>query len=123
MVEGKPVVNFFRGLLYLSPALIFLGIFTFYPLFNTFLISFKENYNYMKGSFDGWGLGNYTELLPAPFFRQSLLNTLIIVFVSVPLSLTLSLLISVALNSIKGFKRILQTVYFQTLPQIPSQWQ
>ena len=118
MVEGKPVVNFFRGLLYLSPALIFLGIFTFYPLFNTFLISFKENYNYMKGSFDGWGLGNYTELLPAPFFRQSLLNTLIIVFVSVPLSLTLSLLISVALNSIKGFKRILQTVFF--LPYVTN---
>lgn len=118
MVEGKPVVNFFRGLLYLSPALILLGIFTFYPLFNTFIISFKESYNYMTGEFDGFGLGNYAELLPASFFRQSLLNTLIIVFVSVPLSLTLSLLISVALNSIKSFKRILQTVFF--LPYVTN---
>ena len=118
MVEGKPVVNFFRGLLYLSPALIFLGIFTFYPLFNTFIISFKEEYNYMVGSYTKFGLGNYAELLPAPFFRQSLLNTLIIVFVSVPMSLILSLLISVALNSIKGFKKILQTVFF--LPYVTN---
>ena len=72
----------------------------------------------MTGDFNAFGFGNYTELLRAEFFRQSLLNTLIIVFVSVPLSLTLSLLISVALNSIKSFKKILQTVFF--LPYVTN---
>ena len=123
MVEGKPIKNFFRAMLYLSPALIFLAIFTFYPLFNTFIISFREKYEYMQGIHQGIGFENYKALLKASYFGPALLNTMIIVFVSVPLSLILSLLISVALNSIKSFKKILQTVYFQTLPQIPYQWQ
>ena len=39
-------------------------------------------------------------------------NTLLIVFVTVPLSIIISLLIAVGLNSIKWFKKILQTVFF-----------
>lgn len=118
MVEGKPIKNFLRALLYLSPAIILLGIFTFYPLFNTFIISFKENYNFMTRNFSGWGIGNYGILLKSTFFKPALLNTMLIVFVSVPLSLILSLLISVALNSIKGFRGILQTVFF--LPYVTN---
>ena len=118
MVEGKPIKNFFRAMLYLSPALIFLAIFTFYPLFNTFIISFREKYEYMQGIHQGIGFENYKALLKASYFGPALLNTMIIVFVSVPLSLILSLLISVALNSIKSFKKILQTVFF--LPYVTN---
>ena len=113
MVEGKPVKNF------LSPAIILLGIFTFYPLFNTILISFREKYNFMRPELSGGiGIENYQILLKSNYFRPALLNTMIIVFVSVPLSLILSLLISVALNSIKGLKKILQTVFF--LPYVTN---
>lgn len=119
MVEGKPVKNFLRGLLYLSPAIILLGIFTFYPLFNTILISFREKYNFMRPELSGgFGFENYQILLKSNYFRPALLNTMIIVFVSVPLSLILSLLISVALNSIKSFKKVLQTVFF--LPYVTN---
>lgn len=120
MVEGKPIVNFFRGMLYLSPALILLGIFTFYPLFNTFAISFLEEYNFMAQTdkFSGIGLDNYKFLLQGSWFAPAILNTMIIVFISVPLSLILSLLISVALNSIKSLKKILQTVFF--LPYVTN---
>ena len=118
MVEGKPAVNFLRAMLYLSPTLILLGIFTFYPVFHTFTISFQEGYNYMKGTFDGWGFGNYEILFKTTYLKPTLLNTMLIVFVSVPLSLILSLLIAVALNSIKAFKKILQTIFF--LPYVTN---
>lgn len=123
MVEGNPTKNFFRALLYLSPALILLGIFTFYPLINTFIISFKEGYNFMirEGkNYDAIGFGNYEWLMDAdnPYFKQYLLNTSIIVFVSVPVSLILALLISVALHSIKAFQKVLQTVFF--LPYVTN---
>ena len=118
MVEGKPAINFLRAMLYLSPSIILLAIFTFYPVFHTFMISFQENYNYMKGTFTGWGFGNYEILFKSTFLRPSIANTMIIVFVSVPLSLILSLLIAVALNSIKAFKKILQTVFF--LPYVTN---
>ena len=62
MVEGKKSINFLRGILYLSPALILMAIFTFYPLFNTFIISFKEEYNYMTGKHAEWGFANYAKL-------------------------------------------------------------
>ena len=59
MVEGKASTNFIRGILYLLPAIILLGIFTFYPLINTFIISFNEDYNHMTGTYESFGLSNY----------------------------------------------------------------
>lgn len=64
MVEGKKSINFLRGILYLSPALILMAIFTFYPLFNTFIISFKEEYNYMTGKHAEWGFAIMLNYLP-----------------------------------------------------------
>lgn len=119
MVEGKATSNFFKGILYLLPAIILLAIFTFYPLINTFIISFKEEYNYMTNGFDGWGFGNYELILnPKNPFKLYLLNTLIIVFVSVPLSIILSLLIAVSLNSIKPLQKVFQTIFF--LPYVTN---
>ena len=46
------------------------------------------------------------------FLSYALLNTVIVVFVTVPVSIVLALLISVALNSIKWLKGFLQTIFF-----------
>ena len=119
MVEGKASTNFIRGILYLLPALILLGIFTFYPLINTFIISFKEDYDYMTGSYKSFGFENYQLIFnPKNPFMKYLLNTMIIVFVSVPLSILLSLLIAVALNSIKSLQKFFQTIFF--LPYVTN---
>ena len=119
MVEGKKSINFLRGMLYLAPAIILMTIFTFYPLFNTFVISFKEQFNYMVGSYKKIGLGNYVKLFKEgnPFFKY-LINTMVMTFVSVPLSIILSLLIAVSLNSIKPLQRFFQTVFF--LPYVTN---
>ncbi len=126
MVEGNKKKNFLRGILYLSPAIILLAIFTFYPLIKTFIISFNFNYNYLKSSqglfapySNEWGFQNYVKIFSEgnPFL-QFLGNTMIIVFVSVPISITLSLLIAVALNSIKPLQKLLQTMFF--LPYVTN---
>ncbi len=127
MVEGNKKINFARGLLYLSPAIILLAVFTFYPLIKTFIISFNFEYNYMlsrNGLFapynpEGWGFQNYVKIFSEGNpFGKFLLNTMIIVFVSVPISIALSLLIAVALNSIKPLQKFLQTVFF--LPYVTN---
>ena len=85
MVEGKASTNFIRGMLYLLPAIVLLGIFTFYPLVNTFLISFKENYNFMKPDDTySWGFENYKAIFVAAEggitdYAKYLINTMIIV--------------------------------------------
>lgn len=110
--------NNWRGWLYLLPALALLSVFTFYPLISTFLIAFKENYNYMTNEFTGWGFDNFVQIFNHQRFLGSFKNTLIIVFVSVPLSTGLALLIAVALNSIKVVQRFLTTVFF--LPYVTN---
>lgn len=127
MVEGNKKVNFLRAMLYLSPAIILLAVFTFYPLIKTFVISFNFEYNYLKsrlGVFapynpEGWGFKNYITIFKEgnPFMSY-LLNTMIIVFVSVPISMIISLLIAVALNSIKPLQKFLQTIFF--LPYVTN---
>lgn len=110
--------NNFKGWLYLLPALFLLSVFTFYPLINTFLIAFKVDYNYLTSRFARWGFDNFAQIFKQKRFVDSLKNTLIIVFISVPVSTALSLLIAVALNSIKTVQKFLTTVFF--LPYVTN---
>lgn len=58
-------------------------------------------------------------IVPASHTASSaVINTLIIVFISVPISVLLALFIAVALNSIKVLKGFFQTIYF--LPYVTN---
>jgi multiple sugar transport system permease protein len=116
-----------KALLYLGPVLILLGIFTFYPIFNSFRLVVYTGYNASDGTIAGYTLiGNFvtvlTEsnfLLPSSHTQSSVvINTLVIVFVSVPISVVISLIIAVALNSIKPLRNFFQTVFF--LPYVTN---
>ena len=108
-----------RAWLYLAPALILLGVFTFYPLFNSFYLAFLDNYNYLDGTFYGYTLfDNFKDVLTDRMFHQALKNTFIIVFVSVPISVIVALFISVGLNSIKKLQGFFQTIFF--LPYVTN---
>jgi len=109
----------FKALVYLSPALILLGIFTFYPIINSFIISFYEGYNLQQNYFDGYTLtGNYIQVIQLQGFQTAVVNTAIIVFISVPISVLVALLIAVALRSINAFKSFFQTIFF--LPYVTN---
>ncbi|MBQ9424487.1 MAG: sugar ABC transporter permease [Erysipelotrichaceae bacterium] len=110
--------NNLKGWLYLLPAMIFIGIFMVYPLFDVFVYSFEEGYNFASQTYQGIGLYNYSYVLHDPYFLQAIKNTFILVIITVPLSTTVALLISLALNSIKKLKDLFQTIFF--LPYVTN---
>lgn len=108
----------FKAWLYLLPAVLFLGVFLVYPLIDVFIYSFEEGYNYASQTFFGIGLYNYSYVLHDPYFLQAVQNTLILVFITVPVSTGISLLISMALSSVKTLRKAFQTIYF--LPYVTN---
>ncbi len=110
--------NTWKAWLYLLPALIFLGIFMVYPLFDVLIYSFEEGYNSASQTYFGTGLYNYSYVLRDPYFLQALKNTFILVIITVPVSTGLALLISVGLTSIRPLRELYQTVFF--LPYVTN---
>lgn len=81
--------------LFLLPSLIFFAGFVLYPMFMCVYTSF---FNATMNKEDVFiGLQNYKELLGDPVFRKALLNTVIIVLVSVPITCIFSLWVSSAI--------------------------
>ncbi len=108
----------YKGWLYLLPAILFLGVFMIYPLFDVFIYSYEEGYNFASSTFFGTGMYNYSYVLRDPYFLAALKNTFIIVLITVPASTLLALFISLGLSSIGPLKDLFQTVYF--LPYVTN---
>ena len=110
--------NNLKAWLYLLPATIFIGVFMIYPLVDVLVYSFEEGYNSASQTYFGIGLYNYAYVLRDPSFLQAVKNTLILVFITVPVSTLLSLAVSVALSSIDKLRDLFQTIYF--LPYVTN---
>ena len=122
--NGERFKRFLRsqqGWLFVLPAVVLMAIFTFYPIISSFINAFREGYNPLNEFGDKWtgiGFENFAAVLRGDTgtggfdFLQCLTNTLILTFVSVPLSTAVALLIAVALNSIKPLQKAYQTVLF-----------
>ena len=119
--------NNWKAWLYLSPVLILMSIFTFFPLINTFVVSFLKDYNSVTGKNSGFTFSNYGVVLglvprtsagtlDKSFFSwnspSALTNTLLITVVTVPISVILALIIAICLNHIKPLQKLLQTIFF-----------
>lgn len=131
--------NNWKAWLYLAPALILMAVFTFYPLINTFFVSFIKNYNAAYGfnatipnttrqvntgfTFNNYGIvlgivernagtGVYDKSFLSFTGPSALGNTFLITFVTVPISVIIALVISIAINSIKFLKKFFQTLFF-----------
>jgi multiple sugar transport system permease protein len=112
MVDSKQQ---WKAWLYLSPAIVLLLVFTVWPIINTVLMAFQENYNAlhaMTGARYNWGIGNFKTVLFDAEFLVALKNTLLLCIPTVLLSTFLALVISVCLNAIKPLQRFLQTIFF-----------
>lgn len=108
-----------KAWLYLAPALLLLTVFTFYPLVNAFYLAFLKDFSYLDRTAAGFTLfGNFIEVVKDRNFGIAMKNTAVIVFISVPISVMVALLISVALNSIKKLQSVFQTVFF--LPYVTN---
>ena len=110
--------NNLKAWLYLLPAMLFLGVFMVYPLIDVLIYSFEEGYNSVSQTYFGVGFYNYSYVLHDPYFLQAVKNTLILVFITVPLSTIIALLISLALSSVQKLRDLFQTIYF--LPYVTN---
>ncbi|MCZ8511583.1 sugar ABC transporter permease [Paenibacillus filicis] len=104
--------------LYLLPAFLLLGIFTIYPIINTFITSFKDNFQFLTGNFAGINLSNYIKIIGDSTFRRALLNTFFIAFVCVPATILISLILALCLNSVKRLQGLYLTLFY--LPQVTN---
>ncbi len=104
--------------LYLAPFAIGVLVFTLYPIINVVLLSFKEGYNFITKDFTSWGFGNYLYVLKDAYFLQAYKNTFMYVFVVIPISTCLSVVIATLLNQKIKFSSVFQTAYF--LPMVTS---
>ena len=110
-----------KGWLYLAPAIVLLLIFTGWPIVNTVRMAFLEGYRTMAalgGKTFEFGLGNFIEVIKYDHFLTCLKNTVLLCFLTVPISTILALVIAVSLNSIKFLNRFLQTIFF--LPYVTN---
>ncbi len=98
------------GVLFASPWLIGLVVFTAYPFFSSLYYSFT---NYSMGASYKWlGLKNYEVLFTRdPLLIKTVLNTLYYAAISVPLNLFLGFGIALLMNqNIRGIK-VIRTIY------------
>ena len=118
MVDNKQQ---WKAWLYLSPAIILLLVFTVWPIINTLRMAFLEGYG-VQSEFGGatfeFGIGNFLKVIQYKGFIDCLVNTILLCVLTVPISTLLALLIAVALNSIKGLQKLLQTIFF--LPYVTN---
>lgn len=98
------------GYLMISPLVLGLGIFYFYPVFKVFFDSFHEVGAFNKTK---WiGLANYGKMFQDPVMWQALGNTVKYVIIIVPSTIILALLLATFLNmGIKG-RSFFRVVYF-----------
>lgn len=83
--------------IYLLPVFIILGMFVFYPVVRSFFMSF---YDWdLIGTKRYIGLDNFIELFNDKIFLKAIINTSYFVFVSVPITICLSLFTAILLNT------------------------
>ncbi|QMT98739.1 sugar ABC transporter permease [Mycoplasma tullyi] len=95
------------GLILLIPLLILLSIFTFLPIILSFIESFKVYARHSMVNYT-FGIRNFTQLISDSEFKDSFLNTNLLIFLGTPLVILLAFIISLIFNEIssKIFKNI-----------------
>ena len=119
--------NNYKAWFYLLPVLFLVGIFILFPVIQTIVTSFLKDYNSSISTSSGFTFDNYAYILGVKprieggslnqdfvsLSRPSaLMNTLFLVIITVPISVILALIISIALNSIKVVRGFFQTIFF-----------
>ncbi|MCK6601202.1 MAG: sugar ABC transporter permease [Bacteroidetes bacterium] len=102
--------------IFLGPALGAIGIFFVLPVLAAFIMSFTDFDIYSLGNWEYArfvGLANYSKLLDNPVFWQALKNTFYFVLIGGPLSIAVSLMAAMMLNSpLTRLRSTFRVVYF-----------
>ncbi|GGE23280.1 sugar ABC transporter permease [Marinithermofilum abyssi] len=105
----------FWGYLFIAPQLIGLCVFALLPLLGVVGLSMTEWDGFGKVKFVGWN--NFIQQIDNDAFWMALWNTVYYTLMVIPASITLSLLLALALNKVRG-KAIYRLFYF--MPVVTS---
>jgi multiple sugar transport system permease protein len=103
---------------FLLPWLLTFAVFSLYPLLSAFYTSFTHYRIVEAGAPRFVGFDNYARLLRDPLFWKSLLNTLIFVVGTIPLTTVGALLVALGLNRRLPLRGLFRAGYF--MPTIVS---
>ena len=97
--------------LFLLPSIVFVGLFTLFPIFESFRLSFYRMILTLPWLGQKWvGWENYTDLWTDPVAIQSLTTTLIFVAVTIPLELLFGLGMALVMNEVFRGRGLLRAV-------------
>lgn len=106
------------GIFFFAPFLLIAGIFIFYPIIYSLVISFKD-FSFLNPAAAEWvGFDNYKKLLVDETFKTAIWNTFKLLTIVVPLQSIIALVLAVILNSKLKMKTFFRTVFY--LPYITS---
>lgn len=118
MKNNRPRPGAWTAWLYLLPALTILSVFSIYPIFRSFFMGFYVKFDYLTDTVYEWGLDHFANLLHDSDFLLAIKNTCVLVAVAAPLSIAVSLLLAVLLNSNIRLRGLFQSIFF--LPFVTS---
>ncbi len=107
--KGKSDLS--SALAFLSPTLVVLSAFVFFPVVFSFYLSF-HSWNMFSSTETFVGLGNYSAIVQNPEFWSVLKNTAVYTLGTVPLNMVISLGIAFFLNKKLVGKKLLRTAFF-----------
>ncbi|MDD3107448.1 MAG: sugar ABC transporter permease, partial [Bacilli bacterium] len=119
-----------KAALVLAPTMLLMALFTFWPIINSLIMAFLEDYSFGGmishtyarviggGTYNGIGFKNFVQVFYEHDFWVALKNTSVMVFISVPLTVIIGLSIAVGLNATKKLQGFFQTVFF--LPYVTN---
>lgn len=110
MRRGKGLFKRLEPYLYLLPALIFFAVFIYYPFLKNEALSFftLDKFRHIKNFA---GLANYIKILGDPKFLQAIGNTLIYVFITVPVSMVFGYLLALLCRKKRRFSVIYEAMF------------
>ena len=107
----KKLLKILEPYLMIFPAMVFLMIFSLYPLVNLVHLSFT-NWKIITPNFKYVGFSNYEVLFSNPDFLKTIMNSGIYTLSMVALLIVLSLIVAVWLNKSSRFDRFVQSAMF-----------
>ncbi|MBG0762694.1 sugar ABC transporter permease [Acholeplasma laidlawii] len=107
-----------RTLVIFLPGLIFVSMFTFYPMIKMFLMSFTDWNIGLNQTSPFVGFENYYRVLTDPIAHIALENTFLYLLLTVPTQMILGLLVALMINKITKFSIPFRVLYY--LPVISS---
>lgn len=117
-LKRREVFSKIEPWLFLSPFLFFIILFTIYPVINVIIMSFKQNYSFLRGTYSGFNFDNYKYILTDDKFVDAMKNTFLYVLFVVPVSTVIAIVFANLLNQKIRGSAFFQTAFF--MPMVTS---